>query len=725
MVKKSKKKSPAKKAAKTRSSASPDPGAPLEDVQPFDWRQRKDWIPFGIVLAVALSLRIVFFFLNKANNPVFLHPIMDALYHHEWAEDILAGTYRADDVYFRGPLYPYLLAFFYKISGTSIVFAVFVQHLIGTATSGLIYLLSREFFSKRVSLLAGLFAALYWPFVYFEGDLLIVTTIIFFNTLVFLTFTQSIRKDNLLLLVISGVFLGLSAIARPSVLIVFPVLPVVLYLNRRRGGKTRVGWITRTVVVYAATLIVIAPVMIRNYVVGRSVVPVAASGGVNFYIGNNPESDGSTAIVPGTRADWWGGYNDAIAIAEEDEGRKLNLSEVSDYFFKRGFAWIKSNPGDATSHLLMKLRIFWAGPERSNNKYLYFFWELAGMKYVPLPGYWLIAPLALLGGVLQWRRRRALSLLYLFITLYMVGVVAFFINARFRLPVLPFMIIFAAYAAYYLVVTFKKKDFRLVRAIVIFGAAVILVNADYLSFAKIRAYSTAFSHSTLGNAYMQMNNNEEALSHYTRAWELNRKNPTEAYEYIARDVDYNMGILLWEKGLCSRATEALLRVIARSDPENPDVYDQNALDRLGDCFLRKSDFERAQVVYQKLLQIDPDDVRAITGIAKCRAVLGNPLEAESMLLSITSSGASVHVPAYIALAEIQRQLGKTGEAIATYNKVTRYAGYESEAYVALAELYQASGDIDSAIRTLEKAVVYFPPNDPSIRNWLNDLKRQR
>jgi tetratricopeptide (TPR) repeat protein len=725
MAKTSKKKPPRKKAAKTSSARSADPGAPLETSQPFNWRERKDWTAFGIVLAAAFTLRLVFFFLNKANNPVFYHPIMDALYHHEWAEDILAGTYRADDVYFRGPLYPYFLAFLYKISGTSIVFAVFVQHLIGTLTSGLVYLLSREYFSGRVSLLAGLFAALYWPFVYFEGDLLIVTTIIFLNTLVFLTFTQSIRRDDLSLLVVSGMLLGLSAIARPSVLIVFPVLPLVLYLNKRPRGKTRVRWIGRTAAVYAAILIVIAPVLIRNYVVGRSVVPIGASGGVNFYIGNNPESDGSTAIVPGTRADWWGGYNDAIAIAERDEGRKLNLSEVSNYFFNRGFEWIKLNPDDATSHFLMKLRIFWAGPERSNNKFLYFFWELAGMKYVPLLGYWLIAPLALLGGVLQWRRRRRLSLLYLFITLYMVGVVAFFVNARFRLPVLPFMIIFAAYAVCYLVVVFKKKDFRLVRAIVIFGAAAILVNADYLTFNKIRAYSTAFSHSTLGNTYMQMNQNDVALSHYIRAWEINKKAPTQAYQYIARDVDYNMGILLWEKGLCSRAIEALLRVTGRSDPEHPDVYDQNALDRLGDCYLRKSDIDKAEIVYQELLKIDPEDVRAITGAAKCYAARGDAVQAESMLLSIVGSAASVHVPAYVALAEVQRQLGKTSEAIASYTHISRFAGYERDAYVALAELYQESGDIDSAIRALEKAVVYFPPNEPAIRNWLRNLRSLR
>jgi hypothetical protein len=407
-------KSSKRKTSKTRSAgrprSAPDPSIPLEETRAFRWRDRRDWLHVGIVMAVAFALRMVFFYLNKKNNPVFYHPIMDGLYHHEWAVGILDGTVTADDVYFRGPLYPYLLAFLYKLSGTSVSFAVLAQHIMGTVTSGMVYLLGREYFSPRVSLVIGLTAALYWPFVYFEGDLLIITTVLLLNTVGLLFLARSIRLRSYGRLAAAGLAFGLSAIARPSVLIFFPALPLVLYWNRRRRVQQR-DWLIRSAVVVGAIVVVIAPVMIRNYVVGRSVVPIAASGGVNFYIGNNPASDGSTAIVPGTRADWWGGYYDAIAKAEMDEGRKLNLAEVSDYYFKRGLKWMTSYPEDATAHIFKKFRAFWSGPERANNKFIYFFWNLAGMKYVLLPGFWLIAPFALLGAVLQWRRRRLLSAL--------------------------------------------------------------------------------------------------------------------------------------------------------------------------------------------------------------------------------------------------------------------------------------------------------------------------
>lgn len=713
--------SPKKKTRKvvdSRERVAPDPSLELESTRVFRWRDRRDWLHLAIVLAAAFALRVVFFYFNQKNNPVFANPIMDAFYHDEWARGILDGTFTADDVYFRGPLYPYLLAFLYKISGSSITFAVFAQHLIGTFTTGLVYLLSREYFSPRVSLLAGVFAALYWPFVYFEGDLLIVTTILFLNTLGLLLLARSIRTNSFIVLAAAGVVFGLSAIARPSVLIFFPALPFILYWHRRPGGRSR-ECLVRSAVLIGGIAVVILPVMIRNYVVARSIVPVAASGGVNFYIGNNPASDGSTAIVPGTRADWWGGYYDAISIAERDEGRSLKLAEVSDYFFARGWEWITTQPGEAAAHFWKKFRVFWSGPERANNKFIYFFWNLAGMKYVFLPGFWLITPLALLGGILQWRRRRPLAPLYLFVVTYMAGVVVFFVNARFRLPVMPVLIVLAGYSVLYLVNTIRLKNLRAVRAAVVLALAFVLVNIDYLAFAEIRAYSNAFSHTTLGNAYLKLNRRDTALGHYLRAWELNQSAPTPAFELIARDVTYNMGLLYWEKGLCSRAIEALRRV------GGSDQYAQNALDWLGDCYLRQSQYQNAHAVYQEFLRINPNDVRAITGMARVLAATGNPQEAERTLLSIVDPTTAGSPQAYIALAEVQRDLGKTREAIENYKIVSKFMGYQKDGLVALAELYQESGDIDAAIQALQEAANYFPPGDVTVRKWIQQLRSMK
>ena len=710
-----------RKAARKNAAPAPRPSHvdALDTAKPFRWNNREDWVQFAIVVGVALVLRLAYFFLNKSLNPTFRFPIMDSLYHHEWALDLVGGGTPGTDAFFRGPLYPYFLAVLYKLSGDSIAFAVFVQHLIGSLTAGLIYLTARELFARRVALVAGLTTALYWVLVYMEGDLLLETTFIFLNTLSMYLLLLGMKRHRLWLFAAGGFALGLATIDRPSIMVFFPVVPVAIYLAARARPAEMRGWVARTVVAAVACAIPIAPVMIRNYTVAKAIVPVGASGGVNFWIGNNPVSDGTTAIVPGTRADWWGGYNDAIALAEKDLGRKLTLAEVSNYYFERGKEFIRTQPGEARRLMLKKFRMFWGAGERANDKYIYFFWHLARMKYVPLPGFWLVAPLAILGGVLLWRRRSELSMFYLFVALYSIGVIAFFVNARFRLPIVPVLAMFASYGGVYVVRAFRQKSFALVHALFILAAAGLLVNSDYLYQKQMRAYSDAFSNFTLGNAYLKMGLKTTALAHFTRADEISRAYPTPAYRLIERDVNYNLGILLWEQGMCSRAVEALERVTGE------DEIALHALDCLGDCYLSRSDVANAQRVYETMLRVSSQDPRAVTGLARTAALTGDYEKAESMLRQIVDPQRAVYPPSYVALAEIQRAQGKIDEAIASYTHIARFDGYGRQGYIALAELYRQKGDRAMALESARQAALHSPPNDPAIQELIDNLRAGR
>ena len=74
---------------------------------------------------------------------------------------------------------------------------------------------------------------------------------------------------------------------------------------------------------------------VRNYVVSRQFVPIAWQAGTDFVIGNNPQSDGVTAIVPGTRSSWWGGFDDVKRLAEAAAGRPLKGAEIDRYWLAR------------------------------------------------------------------------------------------------------------------------------------------------------------------------------------------------------------------------------------------------------------------------------------------------------------------------------------------------------------------------------------------------------
>lgn len=714
MTRKTRSKPAAPAAPRTARTA---PGA-LDNATPFSVKQRRDWTDLGIVIGVALVLRLAFFFLNQKFNPTFRFPIMDSLYHHEWALDLVKGGTRGTDAFFRGPFYPYFLALLYKMSGNSIAFAVFVQHLIGSLTAGLIYLTARDLFSRRVALVAGLTTALYWVLVYMEGDLLLETTFIFLNTLSMYLLLRAMKTQKTWLFATGGFVLGLATIDRPSIMVFFAVVPVAIYLARNRTAGAK-AWIARLGVTALACALPIAPVMIRNYVVAKAIVPVGASGGVNFWIGNNPNSDGSTAIVPGTRADWWGGYYDAIALAEKDVGHKLTLAQVSSYYFAKGEQFIREHPDQAWPLMWKKFRMYWGAGERANDKYIYFFWYLAKMKWVPLPGFWLVAPLAFLGGVLLWKRRRELSMFYLFVIVYSLGVVAFFVNARFRLPIMPVMTLFSGYACVYLVDAYRRKSLSLVKALLILAPAALFVNSDYLYQKQMRAYSDAFSNFTLGNAYLKMGNKGTALAHYMRADEIGKANPTPAYNLIKREVDYNLGTLLWEQGMCSRAIEVLARVGGADDEA------MHALDCMGDCFLQRKDVEDARRVYDQMAAISPRDERTITGRARVMALSGDYAGAEKLLDEIVDPRHSVYPPAYLALAEVQRARHEIDAAIQSYSNIATLDGYERTANLALAEIYRSRGDYPKALAAAQQAMLHSSPGDADVRNLVDMLRMQR
>ena len=88
------------------------------------------WSDLGLVFGVSLVVRLAYFWLNSRGNPAFDYLIMDSLHIDRWAKAIAAGDAGAG-VYFRGPLYPYLLALVYQATGASVAAAVLLNHLAG------------------------------------------------------------------------------------------------------------------------------------------------------------------------------------------------------------------------------------------------------------------------------------------------------------------------------------------------------------------------------------------------------------------------------------------------------------------------------------------------------------------------------------------------------------------------------------------------------------------
>lgn len=398
----------------------------------------------ALVFLVALGLRGAYLWGQAQHNPMYSDLKMDSGIHNMWACQIVSGEGLGNRPYFRAPLYYYFLAAIYKVAGPNPTAARIAGCVAGALTCYVVAHLGVLLAGFVPGLLAGLIAAFYWPFVYFDCELLTVGLEVLLDVGFLYLLLRAARRDTPLLFLLGGIVLGLSAITRPNVLAFAPAIVLWLWIVAREPRPRPLRWVRATLLVAVGTVLPILPVTIRNYAVGGEFVLVATNGGINFYIGNNPKSDGFTAVVPGTRASWEGGYIDTHRIPQEEFGRPLTENEVSDYWYQKGLDWIRSNPAAWAALFVRKFCLFWRPVEMPNDFPIWFMARMSEVSALFWLGFPVVACLGIAGMTLLRHEGRTWFLPVAFLIIYMLTVVAFFVCGRYRLPVVPVLILCTA-----------------------------------------------------------------------------------------------------------------------------------------------------------------------------------------------------------------------------------------------------------------------------------------
>jgi tetratricopeptide (TPR) repeat protein len=533
--------------------------------------QKESFFILGLFIFAFL---IRFIYLNQIkSSPLFDVPLLDAQYHDQWAQAILKGQDFEKGVFFRAPLYPYFLASVYKIFGHNFYIARLIQLIIGSLSCVLVYLIGKKVFNPRVGRIAGIIASLYGVLIYFEGDLLLEGLSVFLDLVLVLALLSTKAKPSYGRLIICGGLLGLSALARPNVLLVGvafffwilfyfpPGREFVKSKGKNHTAHTKVS-ISKKSLLYAVfftlgAILVISPVTLRNYVKGKDFVLIASQGGMNFYIGNNPQSDGVSAFLPGARGTWWGLHDDATRIAEESMHKKLKPSQVSQFWYGQGMKFIKKHPFDFLRLTMKKLALFWNGNELSNNKDIYFFAKRSGIlkgliwRFVIYFPFGIMCPLALLGMILSYKQFKNTLALLLFIFVYMSSVILFFVTARFRVQVLPFLIIFSAYALNWFLIKIKEKRFsQVAKSFLILVLISIPINLHIPGYQDL---GVAWSHFNLGYAYGDKKDFSNAIQEYQMAL---------SYDPNFADAYLSLGALYRQQGKYTLALQELEKALS-------------------------------------------------------------------------------------------------------------------------------------------------------------------
>ncbi|HYU31567.1 MAG TPA: glycosyltransferase family 39 protein, partial [Thermoanaerobaculia bacterium] len=243
------------------------------------------------ILAVALALRLAHWWAVR-DEPFFAQLAMDSQEYDRWAQEIAGGDWLGSQVFFQAPLYPYLLAVVYKLAGRSLDAVYLLQIAAAVAGIWALYRAARRMAAERVGLVAAGLAAVYGPFLFYDVQLLKESLAVAVTS--FLLWALAGRRW-----LAAGILLGVLALLRENALLLVPFL-LPLAWSRERPGKSPAGLLKDGGALVAGLVLALAPVALRNGLVGGDFLPTTFQGGVNFWIGNNPEADGTyRPVVPG------------------------------------------------------------------------------------------------------------------------------------------------------------------------------------------------------------------------------------------------------------------------------------------------------------------------------------------------------------------------------------------------------------------------------------------
>lgn len=678
---------------------------------------------FWIVLAVAFVIRAVhvLVMMDPEFNPLFHNPIMDAGMHDRWAQGILSGTWPGPEPFFRAPLYIYFLAGLHALLGADNRLWIQLVHvLISAAGAGLAALCADRLFGRRAGWLAGLLFAGLWTSIYFAGELLIVTLTTTLNLWLFWLLlapadqaAEQPTPPGRRRLFLVGLVWGLSAIARPNILILGPI--IAWYLYRYRGLRLLTA---RWLLLAAGLVLPILPVTAHNLLRGGDRVLIASQGGVNFYIGNNSFSDGRTAYVPGTRPTWQGGFDDVNAMAVQEQGRPLKPSEVDGHYFRKGLAFWGQETTTALRLYAHKLRLIFASGERSNNKNIYFWRDRSRLLRWPIWLGW--APILFL-AVLGFSRRDLLAggrFLWLGgVACYAFSILLFFINARFRVPILALMCVPAGggLARLYEAIRARAWPDRWRGPAVAVALLLFSVLPDGFQFSENKLQADPFSWHTLGNSFAVAGKLDQARQAYERALEINHRYQQPYFIWIEESIYTSLGDILLRQGK-KREALRLYRKWTRIRPDNVE-----ARVRRGDLLLQAGQSNQAAAQYEVALRHDPDHFGAQIGHAFILCQNGDSgaaLHRFEALRRQQPANSKAIFGAGLCLMELQRWR----EAEQAFQEVFRMQPDNWRALGNLAGVYEQLGDLDRAYTAYRKLLT-LRPQDEQARRWLAEHGR--
>ena len=291
------------------------------------------------------------------------------------------------------PLYPYLIAAIFKLSGIYTHASAFILLTINSVFSALtcvpIFLVARKCFNEKVAVWSAWGWALLPTVMYWSTRWVWETSLAAF--LVAIIFWLAMEMENLngtAPWIAFGLLWGVAVLTNTSLVTFLPASGLWIWYRRSKTGKRSIAGVALAAAFFAAT---IAPWLVRNYETFGKFIFIRSNFGAELRLGNGPGADGTwmSYLHPTQNALALKQYEDMGEIAYVAERKRQAMEFIrADY---ARFAWIS----------FKRFVYYWAGRPRSsemsalvdNSAFLassiLAFWGLGRALRKQRPGAWL------------------------------------------------------------------------------------------------------------------------------------------------------------------------------------------------------------------------------------------------------------------------------------------------------------------------------------------------
>jgi 4-amino-4-deoxy-L-arabinose transferase-like glycosyltransferase len=193
------------------------------------------------------------------------------------------------------PGYPIFLAAIFRIFGIWDSTIQFVQIIFDSLAAVVIFLIAFELLTKGVAITAAFLAALSPQFAYYPLLILPDSIAVLPILLAVYCVIRASKRPRVLTMIGAGVFVGLSCWLRANALLLAPFLAATVFIVFDRGKRSLYA-----VSLVASTVLIIAPITIKNYVVFGQFIPLSLGAGQTLLEGIAEHDSAGTLGVPKT-----------------------------------------------------------------------------------------------------------------------------------------------------------------------------------------------------------------------------------------------------------------------------------------------------------------------------------------------------------------------------------------------------------------------------------------